>query len=133
MDIDPSCKINGLIVTNQSGFGTLDEEKDENGRSILQPNPANPTEKLFQGLPIQVFPDAQLPNIDETHFPMFYGDTKAGATFVEYNPLEFATSEHFGFGKNQNYMRVIEGFDVMSTDTEAYIYGSFTATPTAAG
>lgn len=133
VDIDPSCKINGLIVTNQSGFGTLDEEKDENGRSILQPNPANPTEKLFQGLPIQVFPDAQLPNIDGTHFPMFYGNTKAGATFVEYNPLEFATSEHFGFNKNQNYMRVIEGFDVMSTDTDAYIYGSFTATPTAAG
>ena len=54
--------------------------------------------------------------------------TKAGATFVEKQGLEFAVSEHYGFGKNQNYMRVIEGFDVMSTDTSAYIYGSFTAT-----
>lgn len=128
VDLDPSCKVSGVIVTNQSGFAALDEEEDNNGRPILQVNPANPTEKLFQGLPIVVFPDAQLPNIDATHFPIFYGDTKAGATFVEHKALEFATSEHYGFNKNQNYMRVIEGYDVMSTDTSAYIYGSFTAT-----
>ena len=128
VDLDPSCKLTGHIVTNQSGFAALDEEEDANGRPILQVNPANPTEKLFQGLHIVVFPDAQLPNIDGTHFPVFYGDTKAGATFKEYNALEFATSEHYGFNKNQNFMRVIEGYDVMSTDTGAYIYGSFSAT-----
>ena len=127
VDLDPSCKLQGVIVTNQSGFACLDEEEDNNGRPILKENPANPTEKLFQGLPIHVFPDAQLPNIDATHFPIFYGDTKAGATFVEKQSLEFATSEHYGFSKNQNYMRVIEGFDVMGTDNSAYIYGSFTA------
>lgn len=127
VDLDPSVKLQGIIATNQSGFAALDEEEDNNGRPILQQNPANPTEKLFQGLPVHVFPDAQLPNIDSTHFPIFYGDTKAGATFVEKQALEFATSEHYGFNKNQNYMRVIEGFDVMSTDTGAYIYGSFTA------
>lgn len=128
VDLDPSAKLQGIIVTNQSGFAALDEEEDNNGRPILQQNPANPTEKTFQGLTVHVFPDAQLPNIDATHFPVFYGDTKAGATFVEKQALEFATSEHYGFGKNQNYMRVIEGYDVMSTDTGAYIYGSFTAT-----
>lgn len=127
-DLDPSCKLSGVIATNQSGFAVLDEEEDKNGRPILQPDPTNPTRKLFQGLPIEVFPDAQLPNIDDTHFPVFYGDTKAGATFVEHQNLEFAISEHFLFNKNQNCLRVIEGFDVMSTDTGAYIYGSFTAT-----
>lgn len=127
VDLDPSCKVAGFIVTNQSGFAALDEEEDNNGRPILQQNPANPTEKTFQGLAVHVFPDAQLPNIDGTHFPIIYGDVKAGATFVDYQALEFATSEHYGFNKNQNYMRVIEGFDVMSTDTSAYIYGSFSA------
>lgn len=126
-DIDPSYKLQGLIATNQSGFAVLDEEEDNNGRPILQPNPANPTEKLFQGLPVHVFPDAQLPNIDATHFPIFYGDTKAGVTFVEYSALEFATSDQYLFGKNQNCIRVIEGYDVMEADTDAYIYGSFTA------
>ena len=133
LDLDPSCLLNGLIATNQSGFAALDEEEDENGRPILQPNPANPTEKMFQGLPIKVFPDAQLPNIDGTHFPIVYGDTKAGCTFKEYQALTFEVSEHYLFNKNQNCLRVTEGFDVMSTDTTAYICGSFSATPKAAG
>ncbi len=127
-DLDPSCLLNGVIITNQSGFAALDEEEDNDGRPVLQANPARPTEKLFQGLPVHVFPDAQLPNIDATHFPMIYGDTKAGLTFVEHKALEFALSEHANFNKNQNTLRVIEGFDTMSTDTSAYIYGSFSAT-----
>ena len=128
VDLDPSCLIGGVIATNQSGFAVLDEEEDNNGRPILQQNPVNPTEKLFQGLPVKVYPDSQLPNIDATHFPIFYGNTKAGATFKEYAALEFAFSEHANFNKNQNTLRVIEGFDTISTDTTAYIYGSFAAT-----
>ena len=127
VDLDPSCLHDGVIITNQSGFACLDEEEDKDGRPVLQANPANPTEKMFQGLRIEVFPDAQLPNIDATHFPMIYGSTKAGATFEEHTALEFNLSEHYLFGKNQNCLRVIEGFDVVSTDTSAYIYGSFSA------
>lgn len=131
VDLDPSCLLDGVIITNQSGFATLDAEEDSEGRPVLQPNPANPTQKLFQGLPIHVFPDAQLANIDATHFPVIYGSVKAGCTFVEHQSLQFTLSEHYLFNKNQNCLRVIEGFDAMSTDTDAYIYGSFTATVTA--
>lgn len=127
-DLDPACLTDGVIITNQSGFAALDEEEDKDGRPVLQPNPANPTQKLFQGLPIEVFADAQLPNIDGTHFPMIYGSAKAGCYFVEHQALEFAASEHANFSKNQNTLRVIEGFDVMAADTSAYIYGSFAAT-----
>lgn len=123
VDLDPSCLLNGVIVTNQSGFAWLDEQEDETGRPILQVNPAHPTQKLFQGLPVHVFPDAQLPSEDGMN-PVYYGDLKAGCTFVEHKALEFATSEHYGFNRNQNYMRVIEGFDVMSTDTSAYIFAA---------
>lgn len=133
VDLDPSCLLDGVIITNQEGFACLDAEEDADGRPVLQPNPANPTEKLFQGLPVKVFPTAQLANVSSEHYPMIYGAVKAGCTFVEKNGLEFATSEHYGFNKNQNYLRVIEGFDVMSTDTSAYIYGSFTATPAEEG
>lgn len=133
VDLDPSCKLDGHIVTNQSGFAALDAEEDADGRPVLQPNPAHATEKLFQGLPVKVFPDAQLPNIDATHFPMIYGATKAGCTFIEYQGLTFDTSEHYLFGKNQNCLRVTEGFDVMGTDTSAYIYGSFEASEASAG
>ncbi len=128
IDLDPACLIDGVIATNQSGWACLDAEKDGDGNPVLQPNPANPTQKLFQGLPVKVYADAELPNIDDTHFPMFYGSTKAGCTMVVYENIEFTVSEHFLFGKNQNCMRVIEGFDTMNTDTAAYIYGSFSAT-----
>lgn len=128
VDLDPACLIDGVIATNQSGWACLDKEKDGDGNPVLQPNPANPTQKLFQGLPVKVFANAELPNIDATHFPMFYGSTKAGCTMVVYDGLEFTVSEHYLFGKNQNCMRVIEGFDTMNTDTAAYIYGSFSAT-----
>lgn len=125
VDLDPSCLIDGVIATNQSGFAALDAEKFEDGRPVLQANPANPTEKVFQGLRVKVYPDAQLANLGDGSFPIFYGATKAGATFVEHKNLEFAISEHFMFNKNQNCLRVVEGFDVMSTDTGAYIYGAF--------
>lgn len=128
VDLDPSCLVDGVIVTNQSGFAALDAEEDNDGRPVLQANPAHPTQKLFQGLPVKVYPDAQLPNIDGSHFPMFYGATKAGCTFIEYQGLTFDVSEHFLFNKNQNCLRVTEGFDVMEADTTAYIYGSFEAT-----
>lgn len=128
VDLDPACLIDGVIATNQSGWACLDAEKDGDGNPVLQPNPANPTQKLFQGLPVKVYSNAELPNIDDTHFPMFYGSTKAGCTMVVYENIEFTVSEHFLFGKNQNCMRVIEGFDTMNTDTAAYIYGSFSAT-----
>lgn len=131
-DLDPSCLIDGVIVTNQAGFACLDAEMDGNGRPILQPDPSEPTRKLFQGLPVKVFPDAQLANIDATHFPVIYGDTKAGVDFMDYQELLLEVSEHYLFNKNQNCMRVTEGFDVVSTDTSAYIYGSLTATPTPA-
>lgn len=127
VDLDPSCLIGGVIATNQSGFACLDEEEYADGRPVLQPNPANPTQKIFQGLPVLVYPDAQLANIDATHFPMIYGATTAGADFMEYGGLLFDASEHFLFNKNQNCLRVTEGFDCVSTDTDAYIYASFSA------
>ena len=128
VDLDPACLLDGAIITNQSGFAALDAEEDKDGKPVLQPNPANPTQKLFQGLPVHVFPDAQLANIDATHFPMIYGSLKAGCSFVEHKALEFAASEHANFNKNQNTLRVIEGFDVIGGDTSAYVYGSFAAT-----
>lgn len=125
MDLDPSCLIGAVIVTNQSGFAAMATETDENGRPMLQPDPTNHTRYLYQGRPVKVYADAMLANIDETHAPVFYGDTKAGAYFVELIYQFFDSSAHAGFGKNQTHLRVIEGFDVISADKDAYCYGSY--------
>lgn len=131
-DLDPDVMYDAVIAVNQTGFALLDEEKDANGRPILTPNPANPTQKLFQGLPIHIFADRLLPNVGGKA-PMFYGSLKGGCTFMEYQSLQFAESDHFLFNKNQSCLRVMEGFDVISTDAESYIYAAFEATPAPAG
>lgn len=169
VDLDPSCLIGGVIATNQTGFATLDKEKDAQGRPILQYNPANPTERLFQGLPIKIYPDAQFANVvtyvktadtdvtagktyytlsggeytavespvkanlgtyyeEKSTAPMVYGNTAAACKLIEHKALQFATSEHYLFGKNQNCIRVLEGFDVISGDKDAAIFATFEGT-----
>lgn len=125
-ELDPSALIGGVIVTNQSGFDIMDSELDKSGRPLLTKDLANPTEKKFKGLPIKVFPDAQLPN-EKNGSPVFCGSISEGITFVEKTGLEFATSEHAFFGKNQLAIRVIEGFDVFQADADAYLYGLISA------
>lgn len=125
VDLDPELATDIVIVTNQDGFNYLDEALDETGRPILQPNPTNPTQKLFMGYPVEVFSNALLPTTDGKA-PIFYGALKEGAVFVERQGLEFATSEHAGFSSNKTLIRVIELFDVVQADKDAYVYGEMT-------
>lgn len=73
VDLDPAVLEGGnfVIVTNQDGFNALDKALDTNGRPILQPDPANPTRKLFMGYPIEVFSNAMLPTA-ETKVPIVH-------------------------------------------------------------
>lgn len=130
LDMDPDCLISGRIVTNQTGFNRMSKEKDATGRSYLQPDPVNTARKLFNGLPILVYSDAQLPNVGDKA-PVYYGDTGAGVYFMEFKYLFFASSVHAAFTSNKTLMRVIEGYDVIEADKAAYCYGLIDA-PTAA-
>ena len=49
--MDPSCLIDSVIVTNQTGFAAMDEETDSTGRGMLQVDPTNASRKLFQNIP----------------------------------------------------------------------------------
>lgn len=132
-DLDRALLPETIIVTNQSGFNALDEAEDANGRPILMPDPSQPTKKLFKGYPIRVFNDTELKNIDTTHAPIFYGDTRTGVKFIEYKDMQFATSTEFLFNKNQTCLRVIEGFVVKQFDKDAYCYGSLALTKASSG
>ena len=127
-DLDPDALIGASIATNQTGFDILDNEVDGMGRPILQANPASPTQKLFQGLPIEVFSDTQLPNVSGKA-PMFYGSLDAGCYFIEKAGILFEASDDYLFGKRQKALMVTEAFDVIQADTGAYLYGTLEATP----
>jgi HK97 family phage major capsid protein len=127
-DIDPLLALDTVIITNQDGFDVLDAALDTTGRPVLQPNPTNPTQKMFMGYPVVVFANAELPTTGTTtkYAPVYYGNTKAGVTFVDRNVFEVRSSTEAGFSKNQTLIRVIEMFDVIDADKSAYVYGQLT-------
>jgi len=127
-DLDPLIALDTVIITNQDGFDFLDAALDDIGRPILQPDPTNPTQKRFMGYPVVVFSNAELPTTGTTtkKAPVFYGNTRAGVTFVDRNVYEVKASTDAGFTKNQTLIRVIEMFDVIPADKEAYQFGELT-------
>lgn len=128
-DLDPSVLTNAVIITNQTGFDLLDSETDKNGRPLLKEYATEPGVKHIDGIRIEVFSDSQLANVSSGTAPVFIGDFKAATYFIEAQGLTFATSEHVFFNKNQNAMRIIEGYDVIKADTDAYVYGKLSAAP----
>ena len=124
--IDSDYLIDGIILTNNTGFNMLDSETDAVGRPMLNRDPANPTQLLFNGLPIIKVSDSVLPNVSNKA-PIFVGSLKAGIAFHDYMSLQFAASEHIFFNKNQTALRIIEGFTVEQEFPEAYIYGLLSA------
>nr|DAW63437.1 MAG TPA: major capsid protein [Caudoviricetes sp.] len=139
VDLDPSCLIDAVIVTNQTGYNLLDTEVDNDGRPLLTDSISNPGAKLFNGIPVRVFADGMLPNTTTTSgdapsqtttttAPFIYGSLKSGLYFIRKNGLGMASSEHYLFNKNQLALRMIEGFATVSADAGAYCYGEYTVT-----
>ena len=126
-DLDPALIPGSVIVTNQDGFDELDNAIDENGRPILQPDPKNPTQKMFKGLSIDVYSNNDIPSKDGKA-PIFYGNLEEAITFVNRARYEVAKSKEAGFTKNATLIRILERYDVIKTDNDAYIYGELTIT-----
>lgn len=126
-DMDPALIPGSVIITNQDGFDELDNAVDENGRPILQPDPKNPTQKMFKGLTIDVYSNNDIPSKDGKA-PVFYGNLEEAITFVNRERYEIAKSKEAGFTKNATLIRILERYDVIKTDNEAYIYGELAIT-----
>ena len=123
-DLDPAALHDTVIVTNQDGFDLLDSAEDQNGRPILQPNPANPTQKLFNGYSVLVYSNSMLAS-EEGKAPIFYGALKESIKFIDLNgQVAFATSKEAGFMSNTTVARLIEFIDVVQVDSsdKCYIY-----------
>ncbi len=128
-DLDPAyvSSADMVVVTNQDGFNYLDTIKDENKKYVLQPDPTNPTARLYKGYPLKVFSNSQLPTSADK-IPFIYGATKQGVTFKEYENYFFDTDngKGIGFTKNTTLLKVVEGFDVVGANTDAYVYAEMT-------
>lgn len=124
VDLDEAVKYGLKVVTNQDGFDVLDSALDSTGRPVLQPNPANPTQKLFMGYPVEVFSNALLPTTGTTtkKAPLCYGNLAEAVKFVDNGKYSFATSSEAGFKSNTTFARVIEYVDCIQVDSSDKIY-----------
>ena len=125
--VDPAIKTTSFLMTNTAGLNVISQVKDAMGRYLLQPDPKQPDQYLLKGKRIIEVADRWLPDTGNAH-PLYYGDLKQAVTlFDRENMSLLATNIGAGaFEKDLYKIRVIDRFDVVSTDSEAWVAGSFT-------
>lgn len=88
------------IITNDDGLQYLDTLKDENGRYMLSPDPANPMQmRLAVGarmIPIDVIPNAEMPTPvtgNAVGIPFIIGDLKEGIRIFDRQHVSIKMSD----------------------------------------
>ena len=128
------------IITNDDGLNWLDTLKDNEGRYLLQPDPANPMQYRFCAgatiIPICVIPNADYPSDTKTagnrKIPMTIGDLYEGITFWDRNLTTITTSNIAqvgslnAFEEDLTIFRAIEREDCNVKDEEAFVRGQIT-------
>ena len=133
-------KSTSRVVTNDDGLQYLDTLKDNDGKYLLQPNPANPMQlRLCAGatiVPVTVIPNDDLPSDVSTakkrKIPMIIGDLKEGIKFFDRKSLTImasnlaAAGELNAFEEDLTLFRAIEREDCQVKDDMAFVNGELT-------
>ena len=129
-------KSTSKLITNDDGLQYLDTLKDENGRYLLQPNPANPMElRLCAGstiIPIKTYSNATIPT-KGNKIPMIAGDLKEAIKFYDRRQISLLASQVASVGtgddtinafeEDMTLIRGIEREDAEMRDEEAFVNG----------
>lgn len=133
-------KATSKIVTNDDGLQYLDTLKDNDGKYLLQPNPADPMQlRLCAGstiVPIEVIPNSEMPSDTKTaqkrKIPFIIGDLKEGIKFFDRQQLSIMSSNIAvagnlnAFEEDLTMFRAIEREDCKTKDDEAFVNGQIT-------
>lgn len=134
------------IITNDDGLQYLDTLKDNDGKYLLQPNPAQPMQMVLCAgatrIAVFVIPNADLPSDTATEgsrkIPMIIGDLKEGVKFFDGKQLTIMTSNIASAGnlnafeEDLTLFRAIEREDCRLKDKEAFVNGVITVREAAA-
>lgn len=129
-------KSTSKLITNDDGLQYLDTLKDENGRYLLQQNPANPMElRLCAGstiIPIKTYSNATIPT-KGNKIPMIAGDLKEAIKFYDRRQISLLASQVASVGtgddtinafeEDMTLIRGIEREDAEMRDEEAFVNG----------
>lgn len=133
-------KSTSKIVTNDDGLQWLDTLKDNEGKYLLQPNPADPMQmRLCAGatiVPVEVIPNDDMPSDTKTakkrKIPMIIGDLKEGIKFFDRKRLTITASniavagELNAFEEDLTLYRAMEREDCKVKDDLAFVNGEIT-------
>lgn len=134
VSLEPAIATSSMVITNQNGYNFLDKLKDKDGKYILQPNPAQPTQMLLFGkYPIIKVSKKVIKSVTiETgaKHPVYMGDLKEAITLFDRNVLTIDMNDK-GAGlweKDLTGIKVRDRFDVQPVDEAAVVKGFITET-----
>ena len=124
--VDPAIRSTSFFMTNTSGLATLAKVKNAMGDYLLQRDPTQPERYLLEGKQVVEIADRWLADNAGAH-PLYFGDLKQAVTLFDRESMSIEASNVAGdaFGLDQTKIRVIDRFDVVTTDQEAFVAASF--------
>lgn len=123
--VDPAIRSTSFFMTNTSGLATLAKVKNAMGDYLLQRDPTQPERYLLEGKQVVEIADRWLADNAGAH-PLYFGDLKQAVTLFDREHMSIESSSVAGdaFGLDQTKIRVIDRFDVVTTDSEAFVAAS---------
>ena len=124
--VDPAIRSTSFFLTNTSGITELAKVKDAMGNYLLQRDVTQPDRYLIEGKQVVEIADKWLPSKSGNR-PLYFGDLKQAVTLFDREHLSLLTTNigAGAFEKDLTKIRVIDRFDVVTTDKEAFVAGSF--------
>lgn len=130
-------KATSKIVTNDDGLQYLDTLKDEEGKYLLSPSPADPMKLVLCAgatvVPVEVVPNADMPSVTTeggaTQIPFIVGDLKEAVVYWDRQLMTIRVSdlvtigELNAFEEDLTIYRAIEREDVTTRDLGAIVNG----------
>lgn len=124
--VDPAIRSTSFFMTNTSGLAALAKVKNAMGDYLLQRDPTQPERYLLEGKQVIEIADRWLADNVGAH-PLYFGDLKQAVTLFDRESMSIEASNVAGdaFSLDQTKIRVIDRFDVVTTDQEAFVAASF--------
>ena len=133
-------KATSKVVTNDDGLQYFDTLKDNEGKYLLQPNPAEPMKMMLCAgatrMEVFVVPNEDMPSDTQESgkrkIPVIIGDLKEAVKFFDRKQLTITTSnvamagELNAFEEDLTLYRAIEREDCQMKDKKAFVYGEIT-------
>lgn len=127
--VDPAIKQTSFFLTNTSGFTELKKVKNALGDYLMERDVKSPTGYSIDGFAVKEISDRWLPNASGGAMPLYFGDLKQAVTLFDRQHMSLLSTNIGGgaFETDTTKVRVIDRFDVVQTDGEAFVPASFKA------